>query len=316
MPKEVPVYLFLGFLDAGKTKFIQETFEDERFDSGEKTLLLVCEDGEEEYAPSRFAVKIYAVVKVDPVKIDMQELTKIARENKAERVVVEWNGMMLLDKFFEAMPDGWLIAQVMTFFDSNTFLSYNANMRQLVYDKIQYADMVVFNRCKETFAKEDFHKIVRAASRRPDIVYEYIGGRAEYDDIEDPLPYDIDAPVIEIADRDFAYFYRDLREEPDKYDGKTVHFKGIVALDRKMERGTFGIGRLIMTCCAADIAYNGLVCIADETLSVNTNDWLIVTARVDVESHRLYGGRGPVLKVYTAERTAALSEEEEVATFY
>ena len=40
-PSETPVYLFLGFLESGKTKFIQETLEDERFDSGEKTLLLV-----------------------------------------------------------------------------------------------------------------------------------------------------------------------------------------------------------------------------------------------------------------------------------
>ena len=90
MPKEVPVYLFLGFLDAGKTKFIQETFEDERFDSGERTLLLVCEEGEEEYTPSRFAVERFSVVKIDEAGLNMPNLTRIARENKAERVVVEW----------------------------------------------------------------------------------------------------------------------------------------------------------------------------------------------------------------------------------
>ncbi len=316
MPKEVPVYLFLGFLDAGKTKFIQETFEDERFDSGEKTLLLVCEEGEEEYTPSRFAVNKYAVVKVEESGLNMANLTKIARENGAERVVVEWNGMMLLDKFFEAMPDGWLIAQVMTFFDANTFLSYNTNMRQLVFDKITYADMIVFNRFNEGLKKEEFHKIVRAASRRPDIVYEYVGGRAEYDDIEDPLPYDINASVINVEDRDFAYFYRDIREETEKYDGKTVHFKGIAAVDRKMKGGTFGIGRLVMTCCAADIAYHGLVCIGDESFHVRTNDWLTVTARVDIEYHKLYGTKGPVLKIFSAEHTLPLPEGEEVATFY
>lgn len=316
MPKEVPVYLFLGFLDAGKTKFIQETFEDERFDSGEKTLLLVCEEGEEEYTPSRFAVRKYAVAKVDEAGLNMPNLTKIARENGAERVVVEWNGMMLLEKFFEAMPDGWLIAQVMTFFDANTFITYNANMRQLVFDKIQYADMVVFNRFHDGLKKEEFHKIVRAASRRPDIVYEFVGGRAEYDDIEDPLPFDINAPVITIEDRDFAYFYRDIREEMEKYDGKTVHFKGIVALDRKMKAGTFGIGRLVMTCCAADIAYNGLVCMGDPDFAVGQNEWLEITARVDIEPHKLYGGKGPVLKVFTAEHTRPLPDEDTVATFY
>ena len=49
MAKEIPVYLFVGFLESGKTKFIQETFEDPNFDSGDKTLLLICEEGEEEY---------------------------------------------------------------------------------------------------------------------------------------------------------------------------------------------------------------------------------------------------------------------------
>ena len=49
MANEIPVYLFVGFLESGKTKFIQETFEDPNFDSGDKTLLLICEEGEEEY---------------------------------------------------------------------------------------------------------------------------------------------------------------------------------------------------------------------------------------------------------------------------
>ena len=55
MAKEIPVYLFVGFLESGKTKFIQETFEDPNFDSGDKTLLLICEEGEEEYNPKKFA---------------------------------------------------------------------------------------------------------------------------------------------------------------------------------------------------------------------------------------------------------------------
>ena len=45
---EIPVYLFTGFLEAGKTRFIQETLEDERFNAGERTLLLLCEEGVEE----------------------------------------------------------------------------------------------------------------------------------------------------------------------------------------------------------------------------------------------------------------------------
>ena len=52
--QQIPMYVFTGFLESGKTKFIQETLEDPRFNSGEKTLLLVLEEGEEEYDLSRY----------------------------------------------------------------------------------------------------------------------------------------------------------------------------------------------------------------------------------------------------------------------
>ena len=132
MPKEIPVYLFLGFLESGKTKFIQETLEDERFASGEHTLLLVFEEGEEEYNHAQFADPSYAIEHVEPEQMTEKNLSALVRKYSAERVIVEYNGMWELQKFFDAMPDGWAIAQVMTFFDATTFLAYNKNMRQLV----------------------------------------------------------------------------------------------------------------------------------------------------------------------------------------
>ena len=212
------------------------------------------------------------------------------------------------------MPDGWAIAQVMTFFDATTFLTYNKNMRQLVYDKVQYADMVVFNRFRGEYSQEEFHKIIRGMSRRPGIVYEYLGGKAVYDEIVDPLPFDIDAPVIEIADRDYAFFYRDLVEETEKYRGKTVRFKGLVAVDKSMKKGTIVIGRHIMTCCEADIAYSGLVCRHKSDLAFKTRDWVMVTARIDIMYHSIYGQKGPVLSA--SEIAYCAPPEQELATFY
>lgn len=314
MPKEVPVYLFLGFLESGKTKFIQETFEDERFDAGERTLLLVCEEGEEEYDPSRFAVKRFVIEKVNEETLTLADLTLLAKKHKVERVVVEYNGMWLLDKFFNAMPDGWMIAQVMTFFDSGSFLAYNKNMRQLVFDKMQYADMVVFNRFRDEFSQEEFHKVVRGASRRPGIVYEYKGGRAVYDEIEDPLPYDINAKIIAIEDRDYAFFYRDLMEDMQKYEGKVVTFKGMVATDRRMKQGTIVVGRHIMTCCEADISYSGMVVRHASMLPLKTRDWVKLTARIDIEFDKIYEQEGPVLKATALDYCDP--PEEELATFY
>ena len=146
--------------------------------------------------------------------------------------------------------------------------------------------------CALPISQEEYHKIVRAISRRPDIVYEYEDGRAVYDEIQDPLPFDIDAKVIEISDRDYAFFYRDLVEETPKYAGKIVRFKGIVAVDKKLKANTVVVGRHIMTCCEADIAYSGLVCIYAGNLPLKTRDWVTVTARIDLEYHKVYGQIG------------------------
>jgi hypothetical protein len=316
--EDVSVYLFLGFLESGKTKFIQETLEDPRMENGERTMLLVCEEGEEEYAPERFKVKNVAIETIEKVE-DLNEanLLNLTRKNRAQRVVIEYNGTWMKQSLFEAMPESWVINQIMTFFDANTFLNYNANMRQLVYDKADLTQMVVFNRFKGEYKKEDFHKVIRAISRRPDIVYEYVGGKAEFDEIEDPMPYDMTAPVIEIEDRDFALFYRDMSEKPQEYIGKTVKFKGLAAVSKKVPQGYIVIGRHIMTCCEADIAYNGFACKTCGLLEgIATRDWLIVQAKVAYEYNAVYRQKGPVLIAEKITRCDPLPPEERVATFY
>ena len=223
--RDFPVYLFTGFLEAGKTRFIQETLEDRRFCNGERTLLLVCEEGEEEYAPDQFADKtVFIKVVEDQSQLTKENLADWADAVNADRAVVEYNGMWMLDDLYNAMPDEWAVYQEFMFADANTFLTYNANMRQLTFDKMKSAELVVFNRFLPTMNKMDFHKIVRGASRRADIAYEDPKGNVVYDDIEDPLPFDLNAPVIEIGDEDYALWYRDMSEEPEKYENKTVRF--------------------------------------------------------------------------------------------
>ena len=314
-PSETPVYLFLGFLESGKTKFIQETLEDERFDSGEKTLLLVTEEGEAEYDSSRFAVKGVDVAAIESKdELTQEKLSFLQHKYKAERILIEYNGMWLLDDFYEAMPEGWMLSQVMTFIDSGTFLSYNANMRQLMFDKIQGTQMVVFNRFADGTDKMEFHKLVRGITRRADIVYEHTDGKAEYDDIEDPLPFDVNAPVIEIEDRDYAFFYRDLSENMKEYIGKKVKFKGLVATDKRLPPDNVVIGRHIMTCCEADIQYSGLACVLPQAMGLKTRDWIEITAKIEFCTHTIYRGKGPVLVSEKAERCSP--PDEQLATFY
>ena len=316
LPTETPVYLFLGFLESGKTKFIQETLEDPRFSNGERTLLLVTEEGETDYETIKFAdaEKVDLVLLDDKANLTEEYLTQLQLKYGSERVVVEYNGTWALGDFFNAMPEGWMVNQIMTFFDSNTFLNYNANMRQFTYDKIQDTQLVVFNRFDDSMDKMQFHKIVRGISRRCDIVYEHADGRADFDEIEDPLPFDINAPVIQIEDRDYAFFYRDLMENMEAYIGKTVKFRGMVATDKRLALQDIVVGRHVMTCCADDIQYLGLACVLPQTMDLQTRDWINITAKIAFQKHRIYKGKGPVL---LAERVIVCEQPEEpLATFY
>ena len=313
--KDVPVYLFTGFLESGKTKFIQETLEDRRFCNGERTLLLVCEEGEEEYAPDQFADKnVFIRVINSQEELNAEALKRFLDETKSARVVVEYNGMWLLDALYGAMPEGWMVYQEFMFADAGTFITYNANMRQLVYDKLKSCELVVFNRFTGSMDKMEFHKIVRAASRRADIAYEYVGGKVEYDDIVDPLPFDLNADIVEIGDDDYAEWYRDMSEEPKKYENKTVRFKCRALVRKKMPDHTFIVGRHVMTCCVEDIQFAGLVCQWDKADTVKDDTWIILTARINFKFNRAYSKKGPVLTYIDS--TPCEAPEQPVATFY
>lgn len=314
--KTIPVYLFTGFLESGKTTFIQDTMGDKRFCRGEKTLLLICEEGEEEYDPDRFADKKYTYVKVfqDESELTTENLDAALKESKAERVVLEYNGMWMLDTLYNAMPENWVIYQEFMFAEAGSFLSYNSNMRQFVYDKLKSADLCVFNRFKDSYDKMEYHKIVRAATRSADIAYEFSDDRIEYDDIEDPLPFDLEAPIVEITEADYAEWYRDINEDPEKYDGKTVRFVGRALQRKKVPKGSFLIGRHIMTCCEADIEFAPFEVQWNKADTVPDDTWMRLTAKIEYKFSKAYGNKGPVL-IYTESENCE-PPKQEVATFY
>ncbi len=312
---EVPVYLFTGFLEAGKTTFIRDTLADPRFNQGERILLLCCEEGEVTYDTRADYMKKVAVEVIgDSEQMKNSRLRALEKTYHPEMVMVEYNGMWTLDTFYGAMPKGWVIAQNFLFVHAPTFLSYNANMRQLVSDKVFGCELVVFNRFTPQLDKMAFHKVIRALSRRADIAYEYTDGHVEYDDTEDPLPFDVNAPVVEVEDRDYALWYRDLSEDMEKYDGKTVSFKAQAARDKGFPEGCFVLGRHVMTCCVQDIQFAGLAATSLNGALPQARQWLRVRARIAVRYHKMYDRKGPVLTVLSMDE--APPPDPVVATFY
>ena len=312
--QQIPVYAFTGFLDSGKTKFIQETLEDPRFNAGERTLLLVFEEGEEEYDFSAYPHQNVHLAVLDQETVTTKELQALAKKCKAQRVVAELNGMQLVGDLYTRFPPEWVLAQEVMFADSTTFIAYNANMRNLVMDKLVGAQMVVFNRLENGQDTMPFHKIARAANRRIDILYDYTDGTTAFDDIEDPQPFDINAPVIQIKDEDYALWYRDVTEEPLKYQGKQIRFKAQVAMLRREKNGIFAPGRFVMTCCVDDIQFCGVPCKYADAAKLESRSWVMVEATISAEKHPIYQGElGPVLTAISVEK--AEPAKEEVTTF-
>lgn len=313
--RERPVYLFTGFLDAGKTTFIQETLEDPQFNSGEKTLVLLCEEGERELEPANFSASDVTIVTLeDEEELTEEYLKRLESEVSFERVVVEYNGMWLLDNFYNAIPENWRVYQEMAFVDAKTFITYNNNMRNLTVDKMKSPEAIIFKNFEKTMDKMEYHKIVRVINRRCQIIYEYDKDNIEFDNIEDPLPYDIEADYIEIKDQDYAIWYTDMNEEEEKYYGKTMKIKGRTLLGGGLDEDEFVIGRHIMTCCIEDIQFGGLVAKYHNSCELEHGGWAVMTAKVEKEFNKMYQSEGPVFHVTEVIKVEA--PEEEVATFY
>ena len=307
MPKQIPVYLFVGQLESGKTKFIQETMEDPNFDSGDKTLLLVCEEGEIEYDPSKFAFGGVHVAQIeDKSELTAENLTALEKKSGCGRVIIEYNGMWLIQELYDALPDNWLIYQSLATADGTTIKTYAGDsvMRSLLLDKLRGSELLVVNRAEavnDDESRQLIHKLVRQASRRCDIAYEFKDGSVAYDDIPDPLPFDINAPVIDIPVDDYGIWYMDCQDEPQKYAGKTVKFLAQVCQTNRAGKNSFVPGRFAMTCCVQDIQFVGFPCSYDGYKALEQRAWVKVTAKVGYKFHNIYRGKGPVLTALSVE---------------
>ena len=313
--KEIPVYLITGYLDSGKTTFVQQTLADQVFCENSNILVISFEEGEIDLKPTEFASKNVFIEFLD-ADCEYSALTfaDMINRTKVDKIIIEYNGMHLLEELYATLPRNWVIAQQVLFFDSTTFAVYNANMRNLTVDKMRDTDLIVFNRATDESDFNLFHKVVRTTNRQAMILYEKVSGEIMRDEIEDPLPYDIEAPVIEIEDKDFAIFFRDLAENPSVYENKTVRFKAMTVKNVELKAGEMLIGRHIMTCCADDIKYCPMICKWRKAYDFQTSDWAIIEGVIKTERHELYNGPGPIIDAISATHTD--KPEDTVATFY
>ena len=308
---DIPVYLIAGFLDGGKTNFINGILED-GFARQDRTLLICCEEGEEEYNP-RALDNVTVITFEDEEDLKCSRLKELEKQYKPKQVLIEYNGMWQMERLYrEVLPANWVLYQIMTFVEASTFETYAKNMGQLMMEKITNADLLVFNRCTEELKATLRSRNLRMVNRRADIYLEDNAGNSEDYNNDDTCPFDLDQELIDIPDDDFGVWYVDVMDHPDRWAGKMVHMKLIMCHSKKYP-GIHCPGRFAMVCCENDVQFLGLIAKGDTLDQYENRDWIEVTAKMAVEKHKAYKGKGPVMNVLSI--APCEKPAQEVVTF-
>lgn len=307
----IPVYMINGFLESGKSEFIVYTLGQSYFTTKGRTLLIVCEEGEVEYD-----AKLLKKSRTDMVVIDEEEdftisnLVELEKKYKPERVIVEYNGMWNFKDM--KLPIHWKIEQQITTIDASTFTMYYTNMKSLLAEMVRKSEMIIFNRCDGIEDLSNFKRNMKAVNPQADIIFEDANGEIN-EILEEDLPFDINAPVIELDNMGYGIWYIDMMENIERYLGKTVEFTAMVYVPDNFPKGYFVPGRMAMTCCADDMAFLGYACKYDGISAYKQKDWVKVRATIQLEKFAGYKGEGPVLSAISV--TPTKKPKEEVINF-
>lgn len=310
----IPVYLFTGFLESGKTTFIKEILKDEQFIGNEKSVLFLCEEGIEELEENELKnAKITLIPVEEEEDFTTEFIKKHVKENKATRIFIEFNGMWDFENLFDSViPEEYDIAQIICTIDSSTFKTYMGNMGAIIVNQFREADLVIFNRCNADTKKIALRGSVKSVNPQSRVLFENENG--EIDNSEDALPFDIEADIIQPEDYDFGILYEDMMSNPDKYDGKKIKVK-VMAYDPEKYPPKFSIlGRNAMTCCADDITPLGLICEFKNDVELENKEWVDIVATVKKTFVRQYESDLPVLHVDSISSTE--KPEDELVYFY
>lgn len=311
---EIPVYLFSGFMDSGKTSLIKETLIEENFGEGAKTLLIACEDGEVEYDEAELEKVNTKLVMIEEEEAFTEEkLKELDNQYKPDQVFIEYNGTWEMATLMEMnLPKGWMVVQALATVDATTFDMYLANMRAMIMEQIFQADVVIINRCDDNTPKGKFRRAIKVINRKAQIAYERADGTVDNGEMEE-LPYDLNQDIIDITDMDYGIWYMDALDDPRKYEGKKVRFLALVYRPEKLKKGVFVPGRFAMTCCADDITFVGFKCKYDKASEIPHKSWITITAEMHTEFAIEYKGKGPVL--YALDVQPAEKPEDELVYF-
>ena len=302
-----PVYIINGFLESGKTEFITYTLDQEYFQIKGKTLIILCEEGEEEYEPALLS-RSNSVLELIEQEEDFtpENLLELEKKHRPERIIIEYNGMWNFKNM--KLPWHWRVEQQITTIDASTFSMYFTNMKSLLAEMIRKSEMIIFNRCDGIEDLASYRRNVKAINQQGEIIFEDKDGEITQM-FEEDLPFDLNSDPIVLDDMGYGIWYIDSLDNLDRYVGKNIQFTAMVMKPPEYPKDHFIPGRMAMTCCAEDMAFLGFVCVYKGAESLKEQDWIKVTAKVEKEYWADYGGEGPVLHASSVIKTKEPAEK-------
>lgn len=281
--EQIKTYVVNGFLDAGKTSYIEECIFGGFFHKRGSTLILSFEEGETEYDVEKLREFRTEVVFHDGEE-DVSAFCRSALERYCpDRVYVEMNAMR--DNLREQLPEALQIVFTVTLIDGTTLPLYYSNMRQLLQNMISVSDMAVFNRCPDKEALAEYSVPFRLMNRGCDFLWQSEMGYSEKA-FGRMLPYDIGSGHLDIREEEYAVWHLDSHENPAAYEGKSFTFVAQVRQRDDLPEGCVFLGRFVMTCCIRDIQFLGFVCEYPKGDPLRDGSWVRVTAQAYLRDGR------------------------------
>jgi len=305
-----PVYICTGFLDSGKTTFVKDTLMKQDWIEDGPTLLLQCEEGEEEYSEEwRDENGAFLFEIEDREQLNETFFQNCERIYHPAQVIIEYNGTWDLQEIMkESFPDNWEIQGVYSTVNGETLDMYLKNMRNMLMNQLTESELIVTNRCGENTDRSSFRRALKIQNPMAQLIFEDMEGNIIPQTAED-LPFDVKADKIQVEDTDFGIWYVDAYEHPERYEHKEITFLAQIFRPKGMPANMMIPGRQIMACCAEDIRFYGYPCKVKEKAQFEQRGWMRVRVRFAFEAVRRFAPKQPILYLLEAEKAQRPEEE-------
>lgn len=302
------VYFVNGFLEAGKTTFIKDLIKRDSFQIDGNTLILLCEEGDVEYDEKELEDTRSTLELIDDEgSFTEEKITELEKKHKPDRIIVEYNGMW--DRKNQEFPWYWDDIMEIAVFDASTFKLYSDNLRSILAEQVRHAELVIFYKADEV--RDELASYVRNIKAiNGSAAYLFRGSKGDFVlEPDEYLPYDLNDSELFLDDIGFTVMCMDSLERCDIYKDKKVHFTARVY---KMKDGgdfEFIAGRIIMTCCEADMSFKGIVCGYQKAYELQDREWVEITGIIRVRYDDIAEREIPVCRVTQIKKAETPSEE-------